>query len=50
VHSQAGLQRHSSYAPYKANEFRIYSIADAEHAALHEAGFDMEFVKGTPGD
>ena len=36
-------------APYKANEFRIYSIDDAEYEALRAAGFDMDFVRGTPG-
>jgi hypothetical protein len=37
-------------APYKAHEYRISSIDDAEYAVLREAGFDMDFARGSPGD
>jgi hypothetical protein len=37
-------------APYKAHEYRISSIDDAEYAVLREAGFDMDFARGSPGN
>jgi hypothetical protein len=37
-------------APYKAHEYRISSIDDAEYAVLREAGFEMDLVRRAPGD